>query len=188
MSKLAALAAARKKKENEKHISSDSQGSNAPVTMLEKLKTRTGNSETSDLREPADVGRDAPSVLPQPLSTKQSRKYPRKRRDISINTASGTDIPEETSTPASDPENTLEKAIPHPILTATPSTFAKTMFGDNQDPLPSVMPPIQGLTLSSPRPLCANAKINPFAGPSPDDVVAKAQSSSKGSARKAEAK
>lgn len=188
MSKLAALAAARKKKENEKHVSGDSQGSNASVTMLEKLNTRTEDSEALDSRVPANVGRDAPLVLTKPLSIKQSRKYPRKRGDLSLTAPARNDTPEEVATPASGSENSVQGAIPQSNPTATPSTFAKTMFGESQDPLPSAMPPIQSLTLSSPRALPANAKIDPFAGPSPDDVVAKAQNSSKGSARKAEAK
>ncbi|KAL8895901.1 MAG: hypothetical protein Q9192_003378 [Flavoplaca navasiana] len=179
MSKLAALAAARKKKENGKHVSSDSQGSNASVTMLEKLNTRAEDSEALDLRAPANVGRDAPLVLTKPLSIKQSRKYPRKR-DLSLTATAGNDTPEEVATPTSGSENSVQEAISQSNPTATPSTFAKTMFGDTQDPLPSAMPPIQSLTLSSPRALRANAKIDPFAGPSPDDVVAKAQNSSKG--------
>ncbi|KAL8845569.1 MAG: hypothetical protein Q9176_000205 [Flavoplaca citrina] len=180
MSKLAALAAARKKKENDKHVSSDSQASNASVNMLEKLNTMTEDSETLGMRAPANFGRDTPSVQTKPLSINQSRKYPRKRGDLSLTATAGNDTPEEIATPAGGSENSVQEAIPQSNPTASPSTFAKAMFGDTQDPLPSAMPPIQSLTLSSPRVLRANAKIDPFAGPSPDDVVAKAQNSSKG--------
>ncbi|KAI4281658.1 MAG: hypothetical protein L6R38_003529 [Xanthoria sp. 2 TBL-2021] len=185
ISKLAALAAARKKKENEKHISLESQGSNASVAMLEKLDTRTLNADVSDLKEPASAGPDTRSVATQSRPTRQGWKYHSKRREISPTASPGKETPKEPPPRASEFGNPAKEATPRSSPTAAPSTFAKTMFGDAQVPLPSVMPPIESLALSFPRSSGAKAKSDPFAGPSPDDVVAKAQSSSKGSARKA---
>lgn len=188
ISKLAALAAARKKKENENHISLESQGSIASVAMLERLDTRTLSADASDLKEPASSGPDTRSVAAQLQPTRQGRKYHSKRRDLSPTASPGKETPKETPPRASECGNPAKEATPRSSPRAAPSTFAKTMFGDAQVPLSSVMPPIQSLALSFPRHSGAKAKSDPFAGPSPDDVVAKAQSSSKGSARKGEAK
>lgn len=70
---------------------------------------------------------------------------------------------------------------------AVPSTFARTMVGPLQKPLASLAESFQSLSLSLPRKLDTSTEFDPFAGPSPDDIVTKAQTSSKGSARKAEA-
>lgn len=188
ISKLAALAAARKKKENEKHTCAESHESNASVAMLEKLDTRTPSAEASDLKGPANSGPDTQSVASQSRPTRHGLRYPSKRRDYSPAGSFGKGTPKEAPPHASESENPAKEATPRSNPTAAPSVFAKTMFGDAQDPILSVMPPIQSLALSFPRSSGAKAKSDPFAGPSPDDVVAKAQSSSKGSARKGEAK
>lgn len=188
ISKLAALAAARKQKENENHISLESQGSIASVAMLERLDTRTLSADASDLKEPASSLPDTRSVAAQSQPTRQGRKYHSKRRDLSPTASPGKETPKEPPPRASECGNPAKEATPRSSPRAAPSTFAKTMFGDAQVPFSSVMPPIQSLALSFPRNSGAKAKSDPFAGPSPDDVVAKAQSSSKGSARKGEAK
>ncbi|KAL8757299.1 MAG: hypothetical protein Q9199_002325 [Rusavskia elegans] len=180
ISKLAALAAARKKKENENHISLESQGSIASVAMLERLDTRTLSADASDLKEPASSLPDTRSVAAQSQPTRQGRKYHSKRRDLSPTASPGKETPKEPPPRASECGNPAKEATPRSSPTAAPSTFAKTMFGDAQVPFSSVMPPIQSLALSFPRNSGAKAKSDPFAGPSPDDVVAKAQSSSKG--------
>ncbi|KAI4110934.1 MAG: hypothetical protein LQ339_000936 [Xanthoria mediterranea] len=180
ISKLAALAAARKKKENEKHPSAESHESNASVAMLEKLDTRTPSAEASDLKGPANSGPDTRSVASQSQPTGHGLRYPSKRRDLSPAGSSGKGTPKEAPPHASESEDPAKEATPRSNPTAAPSVFAKTMFGDAQEPMPSFMPPIQSLALSFPRISGAKAKSDPFAGPSPDDVVAKAQSSSKG--------
>ncbi|KAL8656937.1 MAG: hypothetical protein Q9226_002426 [Calogaya cf. arnoldii] len=129
ISKIAALAAARKKKENEKHVSVESQGSNASVAMLQKLDAKARNGTTSDLKEPTNSERDAPSVATKLLSTRQSRKYPSKRRDLSPTGTSGNEALGQPPALASESGNSVLEAIPDPNPTAAPSTFARTMFG-----------------------------------------------------------
>ena len=188
ISKLAALAAARRKKENEKNISPESEGSNASVAILETLDRRTRSRDVSNLKGPASSGLEGtPSVAATSVPIRRSRKYPSKRQDLSPSATPGNDTPKEPPPLGSETDDSAQEADPRSTPTAAPSVFAKTMFGGAQDPLPSTLESLWSRTFSFPGRSGAKAKSDPFAGPSPDDVVAKAQSSSKGSARKAEA-
>lgn len=188
MSKLAALAAARKKKENEKQIPAESQGSNASITMLEKLGNRAH--EDSDVKSPASSrSEDTSSVAIQNATLRQTLRYPSKGREPSPTASPDCETPEEPSHFPSATKDASQEAFAKSTPKAAPSSFAKTMFGPSQDYLSLILEPFQSLDLAVLQPhTSTKAKYDPFAGPSPDDVVMKAQSSSKGSARKAERK
>ncbi|KAL8911755.1 MAG: hypothetical protein Q9171_003147 [Xanthocarpia ochracea] len=181
ISKLAALAAARRKKENEKNISPEPEGSNASIAMLETLDRRARSRDASNLKGPATSGlEDTPSVAASFVPIRRSRKYPSKRQDCSPSATPSNETPKESPPRGSETENSAQEAYPRSTPTAAPSVFAKTVFGDAQNPLPYTPEPLWSRTFSSPRLSGVKAKSDPFAGPSPDDVVAKAQSSSKG--------
>lgn len=165
-SKLAALAAARKKKEADQKASLDQ----APgtVSLLDRLSTKSNQSQQSKQQEHAPE-----------LEQSAQRAYPfRKRKSSSpppiqesASQAQVVEAPKSYSAPAQD-------------LRALPSIFASTMCGQSS--------PRQSTGEDAPRSTeelvptlfggDANlADTNPFAGPSPDDVVIQAQA--KGSAR-----
>ncbi|KAL9014406.1 MAG: hypothetical protein Q9173_000954 [Seirophora scorigena] len=179
VSKLAALAAARKKKENEKSNVVDPQQPNASVALLERLKNKDPPNETNAAKASISYAeKDAASMSPKELP--QSGKYLIRRAKGLHKEASGSDIIKATTPPTGATEDPAE--IPNsPILPlASPSTFARTMMGSLQDSEASLVSSLQNVSLSLPRSLDANTKTDPFAGPSPDDVVTKAQTSSKG--------
>jgi elongation factor 1 alpha-like protein len=147
MSKLQALAAARKKKAQEQN--SGNSGVEKPMSEL----SLNGSSKEGDTMETAP---------------KTSRGFPlRKRKDSN---------PHEKSPQAPSPKKDTEKADPDtqmdiaPVDQAEPSAFASTMFSS---PLPSA-PSANLFTL--PYTATGAASTDPFAGPSPDDVVIAAQS------------
>lgn len=148
MSKLQALAAARKKKAQEQK--SGSSGVEKPM------------SELSLNGVPKEASATGTSAKPS------SRGFPlRKRKDSN---------PHEKPPKAPSPKKDTEMAVPDtrmeiaPINQAEPSAFASTMFSS---PLPSA-PSANLFTL--PYNATATTATDPFAGPSPDDVVIAAQS------------
>jgi elongation factor 1 alpha-like protein len=148
MSKLQALAAARKKKAQEQK--SGSSGVEKPMSEL----SINGNGKASSPVEPTPK---------QP-----SRGFPlRKRKDSN---------PHEKQPKAPSPKKDVQTADPDapmdiaPIDQAEPSAFASTMFSS---PIPSA-PSASLFTL--PYTTTATTSTDPFAGPSPDDVVIAAQS------------
>ena len=180
MSKLAALAAARKKKENEKNAANDIKPANTSVALLDKL------SINSSLRD--SVSEESPGVLSRsaalqgkaqvPVAVPSPRKYPARKPQSPI-------PPQAPKTnedrPTDDAQEPSEEALPS---LATPSIFARTMLG------PALGSTTKYHTMANPAlpayfsPLMFSnvnyAESDPFAGPSPDDIVANAQSASKG--------
>lgn len=174
LSKLAALAAARKKKENDKGNDSSTKSSTNSVALLDKLGGgRKVNSKAQDsMSQPKDHS-DAPGKsLVEPYTSPRNRAYPiRKHRSPSPPALSKEEIqkpPEEYPSPVHLPET----------IAATPSSFAKTMFGasvDTEDPCTKTF---QGALFSLP--YGAEIKLtefSAFAGPSPDDIVTNARNS-----------
>jgi elongation factor 1 alpha-like protein len=168
MSKLQALAAARKKKAQEQ------KGSTSEV---EKPMANLSLS-SSDEQKPSSAAERTPESADS--STPKQRGFPlRKRKDsnphekISKQQPSSRDVvvPESSNLDAS------------PVYQAPPSAFASTMF-QTAEPRPA--PPLDNKFtmpyISNPIAMPAN----PFAGPSPDDVVIAAQS--KGSTHSARSK
>ncbi len=170
MSKLQALAAARKKKAQEEKINATSERVDKPMADL-------AISQKAEKEEAAVTPNAARSS-----ATEKPRTYPAgKRKNSSPH--------RKTSLPAdpakSSPVQTTEDEIQPPsIEQAKPSAFASTMFG-NKEPFPYRQLPSALFTL----PYSTNPPLqstDAFAGPSPDDVVLAAQS--KGSMQSAKPK
>ncbi|KAL9015493.1 MAG: hypothetical protein Q9185_007113 [Variospora sp. 1 TL-2023] len=177
VSKLAALAAARKKKANEKSDVVDPQQPNPSVALLERLKNKDTPSET-EAANGSVVDKDANSIPPK--ETPQTRRYLSRRAKGPHKEVSDSDVVKATSPATGATEDPVEIPSAAILPTASPSTFARIMMGSLQDSETSLIESLQNVSLSLPRSIDANTKIDPFAGPSPDDVVTKAQTSSKG--------
>ena len=186
-SKLAALAAARRRKENHKPLE---RTSNSSVALLDSLgRTRPSSTATN---KASGHKEDAPKPQASSPSSHTSvvRKYPARRRASTKN-----DEPDSSRLRLESPKpivnDTQDTPKPLAILAASPSAFAQTMFG-----LPSATS--QGFDHSSVQKessrqphsthyalqftLMTVTESSAFAGPSPDDVVMQAQNS-KGPAR-----
>ena len=174
-SKLAALAAARKKKASDS-LTSNPKPSNNPVALLDRLgKSRIKEDDSLDVsvKNVAVDARHTPSIL-------RLRKQP-PRKDIQEPVPE--ELPEspEPSSPAEKPQDDYQ------LARATPSSFATTMLGpDRADTPPSALKAYYNpFQLSCDM---SEANSNPFAGPSPDDIVSNAQSASKGLKSKGQTK
>jgi elongation factor 1 alpha-like protein len=174
-SKLAALAAARKKKEAEQKAAQDGAQSDKPAgvaSLMDRLGTRSAQPASQENLKPGDV-----------VQQSETRIFPiRKRKSPSP------PPPVEDRRPAA-PEPTkseIAEPAPKPVVPvrAGPSVFASTMCGGSSRRRPShqdtalltqnILPAIYG-------PDANLADTNAFSGPSPDDIVMQAQA--KGSAR-----
>lgn len=185
VSKLAALAAARKKKENEKPNSTEFHEPNSSVALLDRLRVKTQEKETTGVPEPT-IFKSEDFLPPQGAANTASRKYVSKRRESSQAVMPSKEIQAATSPSITIPKEPAHNPAVQPMPTAAPSTFAKVILGPTQSPEPSLEESFQHLTISVSQFINGGTKLEPFVGPSPDDVVIKAQNSSKGSARKAE--
>jgi len=162
-SKLAALAAARKRKENQKL--DDVAGMKSSVSLLEKLSS-TPRESVRDGKSTQSTAEEAHSPLARP------KKYPVRKRK-------GSGPPESpppaaaTIVPGSDRGDDLI-----PVPAAGPSSFANILFGPSirQETNSHILQP----SFSPVAQAESRANIAAFAGPSPDDVVLKAQNSAKG--------
>ena len=168
-SKLAALAAARKK---ENQNPKDAHLMTSSVALLDKLSLKSGKSaqpsQETRLASPAD----------QAQTDSNAKRYQSRRRR-SLTPPPTESVPSEPF-PAKEIDPTIDSPSGRPVPTASPSVFAKAMFG------PTVPGPDRGMDLVDFSLLAlsnddANADAEAFAGPSPDDIVLKAQSASKGS-------
>ncbi|OCL09549.1 hypothetical protein AOQ84DRAFT_338766 [Glonium stellatum] len=170
-SKLAALAAARKRKQREDGVASvpdnaDTSHDKEPdraVALLDRLSLKDRAKE----KAPPSLGS---SEQPEELSKKKPRqtRYPVRRKKSP--SPPPVQRREEPSGPIPEPS----AAIEIPDLRAPPSTFAAAMIGANRmEPQPR---PLRGSMFSLPyihNGWFTNA--NAFAGPSPDDIVMNAQ-------------
>ncbi|KAL8951143.1 MAG: hypothetical protein Q9222_002867 [Ikaeria aurantiellina] len=178
MSKLAALAAARRNKENVKSANDDSKGSNASVALLEQLSDHSHNNQSSALRGPRDPQRD--SATPESLSTSQTRRYPRKRQENPPSPPQPARDPKASKPSPNDSGDPSSQAAIRSTPAASPSTFARTICGSSEEPSSPLEGALHSLSLNALQTLRIESVSNPFAGPSPDDVVTHAQGSSKG--------
>ncbi|KAL9608322.1 MAG: hypothetical protein Q9167_006843 [Letrouitia subvulpina] len=169
VSKLAALAAARRKKENEQTGYRPS--SHSSVTLLDKLSNKSQNETHRDAKEPHNLE-----------ETKQDSTGIRSSRSINHRNKSPP-----KSIPVSEECNATSKATavqeePKPsniVPAASPSPFAKTMLGAFQDTTSSHFESLSVVDLDFLDLTRTNSFSNAFAGPSPDDIVTSAQNSSK---------
>jgi elongation factor 1 alpha-like protein len=147
MSKLQALAAARKKKAQEQKSGS---------FRVDKSMSELSISGESKLGQAAE---------PSPKPT--SRGFPiRKRKDSNPHEKQPAPTPKKPA-PEVPPDTPIDAA---PIGQAEPSAFASTMFSSPLPPAPSTN------LFSLPCTATTATTTDPFAGPSPDDVVIAAQS------------
>lgn len=183
-SKLAALAAARRQKENDRKAGDSSSSS---LVILDKLY-RKDSSTTADPSPGKSEPEISETTSPKPSSSaarSSALKYPTRKRE----SVDQSQPKEEASDPRprrpSDAE--LEKR-PEPIIApaAHPSAFAQTMFGlptersANEARLPADSSPLDALNslqYALPKTSKTASEPNAFTGPSPDDIVLKAQSS-----------
>ena len=172
VSKLAAIAAARRKKEN---IKSESSSLASSVALLDKLGSKKAQVNTGEPRATATT-----LATPQHVGYQNSpKKYPVRERNASSK-ALRADIDAAGVSNVFHQEVTSNKtSVVMPV--AHPSEFARTMLGYCSEPGPtlnhntsSFYSPLSQRQLSLQRP---ETLINAFAEPSPDDVVLKAQSS-----------
>lgn len=188
-SKLAALAAARKKKaEEDKRIHSqpvpssdqDLKQSERTVSLLDRLKAKGKESEPSGS---AAVDSTSGGVVLQPQD--RNRAYPiRSKKDPSPERAPKEDVPAVSEVPEKEASAKLVQD-----LRAVPSIFASTLVGARprelykSRPANGVQSSVTSPTLPQEDSMFAlpfadrliHTKSNPFAGPSPDDVVLSAQ-------------
>ncbi|KAL9596256.1 MAG: hypothetical protein Q9219_005917 [cf. Caloplaca sp. 3 TL-2023] len=179
MSKLAALAAARKKKENQKSNSVDSQGPNSSVALLERLKDKTRGSADNSVNQ--SNGPEADASLPvKAFFKRQTQEYASKRRESSPPINHEHELSHLDSPSPEIAENAEDNRVLQSAPIASPSAFAKVIFGSSPNPEPPIDASFQTLTLSVLQARKTDAKPDAFTGPSPDDIVTKAQNSSKG--------
>ena len=170
-SKLAALAAARKKKQEEERAASGPASADAhpdkepdrAVALLDRLNIKGKAKENAppsprSSEQPGGLLKSKPAQTRYPVRRKKSPSPPPVQRQ------------NEPSGPIPEPSTIVE--IPN--LRAPPSTFAATMIGASHTEFQPRSP--EGSMFSLPY---AHEKVftnaNPFAGPSPDDIVTNAQ-------------
>lgn len=184
-SKLAALAKARKEKaEAQKRLQQQSIGGEqkTAVSMLSRLSQK----------------QSPPSATPTPSAlTSPKGSLPKKVPENSVPSSLDAPLTVLSATPPDNPSKSLdrltrekpeeqplpdqirEKSIPILDLRAGPSKFALSMFGDRITSSYEVeITDVRMFSLPGPP---QNSQATAFAGPSPDDVVVAAQSTSKGS-------
>ena len=184
-SKLAQLAAARRKKQSENLQPGTDQSENAEkmknLSLLDKLNYKQPQS-----RESQD------GSAPEPLQERTPRGYPKRRKTSHGSQVKpdpqqpadaqpapiGTDPPtqETKQQPAQNqfrPANAIESDIGAP-----PSAFARTLFGIADSDIPEIAPTNPQDSAAQSIPL---SSLFDFSTPSPDAVILNAQKNSKGS-------
>lgn len=165
-SKLAALAAARRGKENQKIP--DGRSAATSVALLDKLGKAPQDAKAN--RGPALSAPMPQSEVDKQRAAVSAKKYPkRKPKDTA---AFPVEQPlDASSTIASSSSNASTEEHPELTAAASPSNFARSMFGsiaEAEEPLIHALDHI-----------AVRVFVNPtefdFAGPSPDDVVLGAQ-------------
>lgn len=176
VSKLAALAAARRTKGNARPESS---GVTSSVALLDKLESRNPKGSSDELKTAAEASISIPQNPTKATKQKASREYPiRERENLDTTTADCVAVDLKCVVPERRYPQKLE---PQSMPVAPPSAFAKTIFGDCSDRArTSSQNNPAFVSLWSPYQFpfhTAMTKVNTFAGPSPDDAVLKAQNS-----------
>ena len=174
VSKLATIAAARRMKENAR---SGSGTVTSSVALLDKL----GNKMSLETPNELEMGPKAATVKPlnpvQADTSKTSRKYPARERGV-LNSKTSEDAITPVESIISERKRDPETFF---IPIALPSAFARTILGPSFERAPTsgqADPPCD--LVGSPYHFffdVADAKMDAFAEPSPDDVVLKAQTS-----------
>lgn len=161
-SKLAALAAARKKTQEEKRSTVNS----PPTNLMNQMRIDALPVTDSEVVVPLETSVEGASKRPFPFEETRPRTYPQRKSLES----------HEQPTPLLPPTDVagdhMDSKIDARDLTASPSVFARTMLGRDAPPAAHLMEP----RFSMPYPESASdKKSGGFSGPSPDDLVTKAQ-------------
>jgi len=171
MSKLQALAAARKKKAQEQKSGSSAEEVSKPLANL----SISGSSEAPGVKEASAQLRSS-SAATVSGGKERPKTYPDRKRKNSSPHRKAPQPEEPIEIDSSEPEPDI--LPPASIEQAQPSAFASTMFGGG-NPVPSYQPSNALFIL----PYSTNSSVqstDAFAGPSPDDVVIAAQSKGAG--------
>lgn len=163
-SKLAALAAARRKNENQR--AEDGQNATSSVALLDKLSSKPRQVKPNDAPHLS-----SPKPLSETIETENEgpRKYPRRESKGLKSPQHDQPAKEASKTPNSSASPDIEKRT-EITPSASPSVFAQTIFGY---PAVSQQHDIQ---TSDHYVLAPDTYAEfDFAGPSPDDIVTKAQ-------------
>ena len=179
-SKLAALAASRKKAQEErKKLGQDHDGKatqdkdrTSSVALPDKLRIRSRD-QPEDTRETLSQGRRVEIAETEEINEQALRTSKRQKRD---------EPPAEPQSPAevaSPKEEQKREQAPPQDIRKTPSSFATALLGPNTPPK-SQQGRVTDIVFSLAYPGSINsghqeANADPFSGPSPDDVVNKAQ-------------
>jgi len=178
MSKLQALAAARKKAREQ--LKDDPNTTISPVTLLDKLSlaSKAGNVGEARLGESEPRDTEATARTSKRVSdTPVQRKYPTRKPK-----SPAPPLPEPEPKPEPAPIRYQEPLEEAPVLSA-PSLFAQTIFRPSRSyirRLSNEIPIFTAYQMPDTVKEGQGKKLKPFAGPSPDDVAAQAQSGSKG--------
>lgn len=172
-SKLAALAASRKKKENQR--AEDGQNATSSVALLDKLSGKPRQLKP-DSASTLSSSKTLSAITEQTVN-EQPRKYPR-RKSKALESLQDDQPAKEASKKSDSLASSAAEKKPEMTPTAGPSIFARTIFGasavSQQHDVQTSDRHMLGLD--------THAEFD-FAGPSPDDVVTKAQNT-KGSTQK----
>lgn len=164
MSKLQALAAARKKKAQEQKSGSSSTGVEQPMADLTLGQNGYGSGS-----------KDKTTTNSTSAPKSSSRGFPiRKRKDSNPHEK----VPKDHHDRESEQSSPDTPMATEPVDQAEPSAFANTMFSNTSSTPPRRTSNLFSLPYATAA--VAPTSADPFAGPSPDDVVIAAQS--KGSA------
>lgn len=183
VSKLAALAAARKKKESNDRSGDSTQNLTTSVALLDKLGGKTNASkvgEESTLKRKTSSSGTTPSVKSERL---EDRKYPIRKRKSSSPPAHTQENISDLKGSGNIPPKSESPPAPVTVPSASPSTFAQTIIGSSTETQRTSINILESSSFIVPLEFASNTKSDPFAGPSPDDIVIKAQNS-KGSTQK----
>lgn len=188
VSKLAALAAARKKKEGEKQPAgttpaattpsvdktpelSSTEPKGSPLTLRERLAGNGKPQKPSDgLSSLRSLGKGTPAASPLKKKPSPDLNKPQVPAEL--------EPKEQTKEDMADHK---EKEEPEVNIRAPPSGFASTIVGDSTRPMMTEPSTLHSNTVDLMK-IYGQDLTEPFdfAGPSPDDVVVNAQSSAKG--------
>lgn len=174
VSKLAALAAASKKKASERNLDVSSQSSNTSVALLDRLSRKVATKQNDNgTHQTLDLPVSEALLGGQNPQPRKSTNIAEKRKRQISTLPQGAEPEIKGLQIPSDP-GAMYYGLTIPLIApkASPSKFAKTMFGSSGN---WHRTPLQNSCYSAPR--APDTDFDAFAGPSPEDIVIKAQNS-----------
>lgn len=174
ISKLAALAAARKKKDQGRSQDGSSRASNTSVALLDRLSGKAKSTGETPGRPGSEI-QISEDRKPEPIPVHPNSLYPARIRQCSV-PKEEEKVAEVLESPVKETQE-LKQLVVVPV--AAPSMFAKVIFGMADAIYEPQSKRMKKKIFALPQ--GPDAEINPFAGPSPDDEVSRAQQHSKGS-------